>query len=459
MIYDDIAAIATPPGEGGIAIVRLSGDNVIEYIDKIFLPFKQKNKISMRKTHTLTLGWILDKDFQKIDEVLIAVMRGPHSYTGEDVIEINCHGGTIAARSCLQRCLDMGIRLAEAGEFSKRAYLNGRLDISQAEAIVDIIRAKTERGLRLAIEQLQGKNKYFFEEIEEKLIKLNAMIEASLDFPEDVGEINSNEAGFILKEIKINLNKILEASKNAEVFREGIRVAICGKPNVGKSSLLNVLVRKEKAIVTPVPGTTRDIIEEYINVRGIPVKLMDTAGIRITEDIVEKIGVEKTKEAIEKADIIIFLLDVESGITTEDLDIYNRLDKEKTIVLINKEDLERNNISEREIEEYFNNVKIIRASVKEEQGIIDLEETIEYMALNGQINSDGLEVMINIRQKNALLKSLEHVENAIATLNEVPLDCLGVDIWGALEALGEINGKSLKDEVIDKIFHDFCIGK
>lgn len=457
MLNDAIVALSTPPGEGGIGIIRLSGNGVLDRINKIFLPVS-KQELGQRKGFTLNLGWIMDKDGGKIDEVLLGIMRAPHSYTGEDVVEINCHGGSVSVRSCLQRCIDLGMRLAEPGEFTKRAFLNGRLDLSQAEAVIDVIRAKTERGLKLALQQLEGRN-HFVADIEDRLLRINAMLEASLDFPEEVGDLDYAEAHSILLKIQELMDQLIVAGQRSEIYRDGLKVVICGKPNVGKSSLLNALVKKEKAIVTEIPGTTRDVIEDYINVRGIPVKIMDTAGIRLTEDIVEKIGVEKSKEVIEQADLLIFVLDVAAGIGKEDMDIYQDIDRKRLIVLVNKEDLDNKKIAPGELEELFPGVKVIRASVRNDIGVEELEEAVEEMVLEGVIPGDGLEIMINLRQKNALVRSRAQVESALQALREVPLDCLGVDIWGALETWGEISGKTLKEEVINRIFHDFCVGK
>ena len=361
-------------------------------------------------------------------------------------------------RRCLQRCLEVGVRLAEPGEFTKRAFLNGRMELSQAEAVIDIIRAKTDRGLKLAMQQLEGKIGHI-EAIEEKLVQLNAMVEASLDFPEEVGELDYDEVQTILRHSLVALDQIVAAGVRNEIYRDGVKVVICGKPNVGKSSLLNALLKKEKAIVTDLPGTTRDVVEDYINVREIPVKIMDTAGIRLTEDLVEKIGVEKSKRVIEQADLLILMLDAGDGITQADLDIYQMIDRDTLIVFVNKEDLEIKRISTVELDSLFAGVKLIKGSAKKDLGLEELEMAIEEMVLSGTLPGDGLDIMINLRQKDALLRSREQVENALQNLGQVTADCLGVDIWGALETLGEVSGKTLKEEVINRIFHNFCIGK
>jgi len=459
MNNDTIVAVSTPPGEGAVGIIRMSGNGAVHIAEKIFLPYNRDVSLRERRNFSLNLGWILAADENHIDEVLIGIMRAPHSYTGEDVVEINCHGGGAALRACLQRCLDLGARLAEPGEFTKRAFLNDRLALEQAEAVLEIIRAKTERGLQLAVKQLSGRTGRFVAELEERLLGLNAMVDASLDFPDEVGDLDQEEARMILMETIGTIDGWLEAARRAEIYRDGIELAIVGKPNVGKSSLLNALSRKEKAIVTDIPGTTRDIVEEFINVRGIPVKLMDTAGIRATEDLVEKIGVEKARELISQADLVVLVLDFEAGIAGEDMEIFQHIPAEKRLVLVNKEDIERKAISEEELADKFSSARVIRASVKEDYGLDELENAIEELLLPGTQKADGLEIMVNMRQKYALLKSRDFAENALQQIGVVSLDCLGVDVWGALESLGEISGRSLKEEVIDRIFHDFCIGK
>lgn len=458
-MYDDIAAISTPPGEGGIAIVRLSGTGVLEKLSPLFRPRREDIKLVDRRSHTLTLGWMLDNAGEILDEVLVTVMRGPHSYTGEDVAEINCHGGYLPARRCLERVLAAGFRLAEPGEFTRRAYLNGRLDISQAEAVIDIIRAKSDKGMQLAQQGLAGFNTRYVDNLADGLTRINAILEASIDFPDEVGEPDFDEVEARLQEINDSLMALINAAKRAEVYREGVSIAICGKPNVGKSTLLNTLLRKEKAIVTEIPGTTRDVIEDYINVRGIPVKIMDTAGIRATEDRVEKIGVERSREVINAADLVLFLLDVESGITTEDREIFRQIQSDNVIVLVNKEDLLEKNIDQASLAEMFPGLTIIRGSAREEIGINELEGAIENLVLSGQTGADNLEIMVSTRQRNALERARQHVGDTRQGLREAPLDCLGVDLGGALEALGEITGKNLKEEAINRIFHDFCIGK
>lgn len=460
MFFDDIAAIATPSGESGIAIIRTSGKNVFAKIEKIFLPNRNNLKIKDKSSHTLTLGWIINKSGEKIDQVLLSIMRGPNSYTGEDVAEINLHGGYFSVKACLQLCLEAGFRIAEPGEFTKRAFLNGKIDLSQAEAVIDLIRVKSEKGLQLAVRQLQGTLSKYIDDIENDLIKLNALIAASIDFPDEVGDLDQKEASYLIYNCRQKLEKLISIADKNEVYREGINMVICGKPNVGKSSLLNRLLGKEKAIVTSIPGTTRDIVEDFLSIKGIPVRVMDTAGIRKTDDYVEQIGVEKSKTALKNADIVLFLLDKKAGITGEDLEIFQQIkDINNIIILLNKDDLMTSNTCEKELQEFFNGVKVIRGSVKEDKGIDELENSIEQMVLSGEAESEAMETMINIRQKDLLLKCKEQIDIISASLNSVTLDCLDVEVGTALDYLGEISGKSLKEDVIDKIFRDFCIGK
>ncbi|MEN6389604.1 MAG: tRNA uridine-5-carboxymethylaminomethyl(34) synthesis GTPase MnmE [Syntrophomonas sp.] len=459
MLQDDIAALSTPPGEGGIAIIRLSGPGVINQAARIFRPHNPGLDIKERPGYSLTLGHIVDDRGLKIDEVLLGIMKGPKSYTGEDVVEINCHGGILPARRCLKRVLDCEIRLAEPGEFTKRAFLNGRLDASQAEAVIDIIRAKTEKGLKVALNQLEGTIGKEIGLIEDALIGINAAIEASVDFPDEVEEPDYEELKVRIANQIEHMKKLLSSSRRSEIYRDGIKAAIIGKPNVGKSSLLNALLKQEKAIVTELPGTTRDVIEDYINIRGIPVKIMDTAGIRDTKDPVESIGVQRARQAIEGADLIILVLDVGSGLVREDLEIFKSIEDHKIIILVNKDDLAERMIKADDIEKHFCQRTVIWVSVKEGQGLELLENTIEEMVFSGLLEGEDYEVAFNLRQKHSMEKGMKSLEDAMNNLGSLPLDCLAVDIGGALEKLGEISGKSLKEDVINRIFHDFCIGK
>jgi tRNA modification GTPase len=459
MFEDDIAAISTPPGEGGIAIVRVSGSGAVKKVDAVFQPRKKGLTWEEKPPYTLTLGWMVDRQGEIVDEVLVSVMRAPHSYTAEDVVEINCHGGVLPARRCLELILQQGARLAEPGEFTRRAFLNGRLDASQAEAVIEIIRARSDRAMRMALKQLGGRNSQLINRLEDRLIGINALVEASLDFPDDVGDPDYGEIKNQLEDISREIKRVINSTRRAEVYRIGIRLAIVGKPNVGKSSLLNELLHKERAIVTSVPGTTRDIIEDLVTIRGIPVRIMDTAGIRTTEDMVEQIGISKAREAIEEADLVLFMLDAGTGWTEEDALVLSGLDRERTIVLINKIDLPARQLFVGGLPEPLLGLPALFISLKEGQGLEEVEEKIEEKVLTGTVSYDDLEIMMNTRQKQALYRAGQHLEDASRLIGEVPLDCLGVDIWGAAEALGEITGKNLKEDIIERIFQDFCIGK
>jgi len=459
MQQETIAAISTPPGEGGIAIIRVSGSDAIEKVQSIFKPRQKGRLISQLKGYQMILGWIVDDMDQPIDECLLAIMRKPHSYTAEDTVEIHCHGGVLAARQCLERVLAQGIREAFAGEFTQRAYLNGRLDASQAEAVIEIIRARSKKALNLAMKQLSGYNSQYIHRLEDRLIQATALIEASIDFPEDVGEPDYDEIASLLTDVRDNLTKLLSAGKRAEIYRSGVKVVICGKPNVGKSSLLNWLSGRDRAIVTEIPGTTRDIIEEYVNIKGIPVRLIDTAGIRRTQDRVEAIGVKMAQQAISEAQLAIFLLDISTGITEEDEEIFSSLNPAQTIILINKDDLLKKQIEADQIEQLFPGIPVIVGSVREEKGLSELQDKVEAMLLAGQGEPGDMEMLLSARQQQILQRCIEQIGPIIEMLGLISLDCLAVEIDEVLQDMGELTGKSLKAEAMERIFRDFCIGK
>jgi tRNA modification GTPase len=460
MNQDIIGAISTPPGEGGIAIVRISGEGAIEKINEVFYPKAKGKELIYQKPFTLTLGYIRDEGQGMVDEVLVSLMKSPRSYTGEDMVEINCHGGALAAKRCLERVLSLGIRLAQPGEFTQRAFLNGKIDAVQAEAVIDIIRAKTDRGLKLALKQLEGKNSQYIKSMEDNILEANMLLEASLDFSEDVGDLDYELVRELLQMSRDGIDKMLKAGELGDIYKEGISVAICGKPNVGKSSLLNALLGKERAIVTDVPGTTRDLIEEYVNIRGIPVRIIDTAGIRDTSDLVEKLGINRAKQAIKDADLIILVLDVEAGMTEEDIRIFQELEnKERIILLVNKDDLLEKKIKKEDIELHFSGIDVIWASIKEDIGIQSLAEMIERKVMAGLADGEQLEFTVSLRQKELLKEAGQYIQEVLEALELVPLDCLGVDMQNALSSLGQLTGKDLKEESIDRIFREFCIGK
>jgi len=447
-------------GEGGIAIVRLSGPDSVKIVDKVFHA-KSGRKLKDSASHTLNLGLIRDEQGLIVDEVLVSKMLGPRSYTGEDVVEINCHGGAIATRKCLETVLNAGARLAEPGEFTKRAFLNGRLDMVQAESVIEVIRARSEKALSLTVRNLGGRLSRIVKAVEEKLILVNSRLEGSIDFPEEVGEPDWEEVMQHLLTSEQQLKGLLERSQRTRVYRDGVRVVIAGKPNVGKSSLLNVLVQKEKAIVTEIPGTTRDVIEDFIYIKGIPIRIMDTAGIRLTRDAVEKMGVEKTKDAIREAEIVMLLLDASTGITEEDKSIIDRLEDKRKLIVINKEDIEDKILNANEVRRLFPGVTVVEVSAREETGIEQLEEELQRMIVGEPSLIDGeQEVMVNVRQERAIRAALEHVRDAVRGVREgQSLDAVAVDTWGAISWIEELTGRTIKADVIERIFADFCIGK
>lgn len=455
---DTIAAISTAHGTGGIGIIRISGSLAFEIAGRIF---KGRRAFSEIKSHTINYGRIIDPSSgEMLDEVLISKMAGPHTFTCEDIVEVNCHGGIIVLKKILELILREGARLAEPGEFTKRAFLNGRIDLSQAEAVSDLIYSKTGQSSKAAIDQLEGKLSAKIKEIRQKLIELIAHIEVTIDYPEhDVEEITGE---MVYKESKVleqKLSLLLSQFEKGRIIREGINVVIVGKPNVGKSSLLNELAGKNRAIVTDIPGTTRDIIEEYINLNGIPVRLTDTAGIRETSDVVEKIGVERSEQAIESADLIIFVVDAAEGIETEDLKILDSLKNKKAIVLCNKIDV-ADEETLRSIEEKFKGYDIIKTSVKEDIGIDKLEERITSLFLKAEINTNDEILVTNVRHKNLISKALDSIREAcLAYENGMSLDCIIIDIRNSAEFLGEIIGESVSEDVMHEIFSKFCVGK
>ena len=404
-------------------------------------------------------GSIIDNETdEKIDEVILSYMKGPKSFTAEDTIEINCHGGVIATKRVLDAVIKNGARIAEPGEFTKRAFLNGRIDLSQAEAVMDIINAKTEVSMKSALVQSEGKLSKEINELRNKLLEIIAHIEATVDYPEDdLEEVTTEKTEVDVKVVIDELNKLIESAEAGKIIRDGLSTVIVGKPNVGKSSLLNVLTRGNRAIVTDIPGTTRDIIEEYISLDGIPIRIIDTAGIRETEDVVEKIGVERSKEKIEEADLVILMLDASREIAEEDIEIIKYIKNKKYIVLLNKQDLP-NAINKSDLEE-LNQEYIIPISTKDELGIDEIKNAIKELFFKGKINSS--EVMVtNIRHKEALYRAKECLESTLCALKDtMAIDLASIDIRNAWSALGQINGETVEEDLIDKIFSEFCLGK
>ncbi|WP_252225647.1 tRNA uridine-5-carboxymethylaminomethyl(34) synthesis GTPase MnmE [Clostridium sp. ZBS2] len=453
--FDTICGIATPIGEGGVSIIRISGSKALDIIIKIFV---SKNNIDLKqmKTYTMRYGHIIELESKDvIDEVIISYMKGPHSYTTEDIIEINCHGGVISTNSVMNQVIKAGARVAEPGEFTKRAFLNGRIDLSQAEAVIDIIKAKTDLSMKSALMQSGGALSKQIKEIRQYLLNTLALIEYGVDFTEDDEDIDDTLVLRVKDGIKTTILKVKELLKGADegkIIRDGLNVVIIGKPNVGKSSLLNVLLKEKRAIVTDIPGTTRDIIEEYLNIDGIPIKITDTAGIRETEDTVEKIGVERSREKIEEADLIILILDSSRELEEEDKEIINTIKDKNHIVLLNKTDLDRK-IADIDLDNQIN------ISAKTGYGIDELKNKIKELFFSGDINSESL-IVSNVRHKQALYRSLENCEVALDRVNANEfLDLISIYVTSAMKALGEITGDELEEDVLNKIFSEFCVGK
>lgn len=457
---ETIAAISTAPGEAGIGIVRISGDQSFLIIDKLFKSSSGK-AFSDLKNRSINHGFFIDpKNNIRVDEVLVSKMKAPNTYTREDIVEINCHGGTLAVKRILELVLRQGASLAEPGEFTKRAFLNGRMDLSQAEAVIDLITAKTDRGMDLAFNQLEGKLSLRINEIRDILLNMIAHIEASIDYPEyDIEEITYEALLKQANEVKIGLEQLLDTADTGKILREGLNTVIIGKPNVGKSSLLNALLREGKAIVTDVPGTTRDIIEDYINIRGIPLRLIDTAGIRETEDIIERIGVDKSKELMEKADLILFILDISTHLSKEDQVLIDLLKDKKAIVLFNKSDLKAQ-LSTEELKGHFKGKTVIEISALKGEGLDRLEEEIYQMVYGGKVAAGDTGLVSNIRHKNLLENALESVNITIGTIRDnLPLELISIDLKDSWDLLGQITGHTIQEDIIDQIFANFCIGK
>lgn len=460
-LHDTIAAIATAVGEGGIGIVRISGPEAIEIVERIFVSPRGK-KLTEQKTYTLHYGHIKDPETgEVIDEVVVALMRSPGSFTREDVVEIHCHGGPVPLSRILTLVLSQGARLAEAGEFTKRAFLNGRIDLSQAEAVIDLIRAKTERSAAVAVGQLTGVLSQKMQNIRQRILGILARVEASIDFPEhDIEEMTREAIERETNETLREIDELLATADAGKILRDGINALILGKPNVGKSSLLNAVLRQKRAIVTDVPGTTRDIIEEYLNIRGIPVRIIDTAGIRETEDLVEKIGVERALEKISLADILLLVFDAGSHFTAEDRRILELAEGRKSVIVLNKSDLPEQRIDLDELRSITPGVPVLRISALHHTGIEELERQIEKMVLGGEISGQNTAMIANLRHKEALLSAKKYLKEVMHTLAQgMPIDLLSGDLQAAYEAVGLITGETVGDDLLQEIFSRFCIGK
>jgi tRNA modification GTPase len=454
-----IAAIATAPGEAGIGIVRISGEEAIEILGKVFKP-KKNIDIGDIPSRMVVYGHAVNRKGEVLDEILAIVMRKPYSYTTENVVELHCHGGIVPARRIMEEVLRNGADLAEAGEFTKRAFMNGRIDLAQAEAVIDVITSKTETGLNAAMNQLEGVLSKEIRDIMDKLLSMLAHIEASIDFPEhDVEEITIKNIKNMLLETKASTLALVDSFDDGKIVRDGLNTAIIGRPNVGKSSLLNVLLKENRAIVTEVPGTTRDIIEEYLNIGGILIRLIDTAGIRESQDVVEQIGVERTKGAINNSDLVILVLDASNELLKEDNEIIDLIRTKKVIAVLNKTDLGLV-IDEKYLIELFGAENVIEMSVKNRVGIDKLEERIKGLVFQGKLSISKNNMVTSIRHKFLLDRALENIEKAILSIeDEIPVDLISVDIREAWSSLGAITGDTVEEDIVNEIFSKFCIGK
>ena len=458
--FDTIAAISSAPGEGAIGIVRLSGDDALAIADKVY-KLGQK-KLSTQDSHTIHYGHIVDpKDGQEIDEVMVSVMREPKTFTREDIVEINTHGGIVATNRVLELVLREGATLAEPGEFTKRAFINGRIDLTQAEAVMDLIRAKTDRSMDVAVKQLDGKLSNLIENLRQDILNTLAQVEVNIDYPEydDVEEMTLKLLGEKTTIIKDRIDGLLSTAKQGKILRDGISTAIVGRPNVGKSSLLNALLREEKAIVTDIEGTTRDTVEEYINIRGVPLKLVDTAGIRDTEDVVERIGVERSKKALMEAELVLLLLNQSEALTAGDRELLSLTQDHKRIIIMNKIDLPSQLLKE-SLLEWVEEDEIIATSMMTQEGIDALEEKIADYFFSGQSGEKDATYVSNARHIDLLQKasqSLDEVRNGIDM--GMPVDLIQIDFTRAWEILGEIIGENAPDELLTQLFSQFCLGK
>ena len=459
---ETIAAISTAIGNGGIGIIRMSGKESFKILEKIFKNSKgEKLDLKKIKGYTIQYGTIVDsKTNEKIDEVLVSFFKNPKSYTREDMCEINSHGGMIIEKQILEQCLKNGAILAEPGEFTKRAFLNGRIDLSQAESIMDLINSKTEKESKASINQLQGDLSNKINEIRHDLLDIMADIEASIDYPEyDIEEVTNNKALGILENAKNKLESLKDTFRSGKILKEGIKTAIIGRPNAGKSSLLNKILKEERAIVSEIEGTTRDTIEEFITIKGIPLKIIDTAGIRKTSDKIEEIGVKKALDIAKDAELVLVILDNSKKLTEEDREILKLAESKNSIILLNKVDLKENNLENSEELKKINK-RIIKISAKNGNGIEELYNEIENMFQIKNLETDGEIIITNIRHKNQIEYAINNINEAInAVKNNLPIDIISISIKQTLEDLGKITGENVSEDIINEIFSKFCLGK
>ncbi|WHI70081.1 tRNA uridine-5-carboxymethylaminomethyl(34) synthesis GTPase MnmE [Staphylococcus epidermidis] len=459
MDFDTITSISTPMGEGAIGIVRLSGPQAIEIGDILY---KGKKKLSEVETHTINYGHIIDPETNEtVEEVMVSVLRAPKTFTREDIIEINCHGGILTINRILELTMTYGARMAEPGEYTKRAFLNGRIDLSQAEAVMDFIRSKTDRASKVAMNQIEGRLSDLIKKQRQSILEILAQVEVNIDYPE-YDDVEDATTDFLLeqsKRIKEEINQLLETGAQGKIMREGLSTVIVGRPNVGKSSMLNNLIQDNKAIVTEVAGTTRDVLEEYVNVRGVPLRLVDTAGIRDTEDIVEKIGVERSRKALSEADLILFVLNNNEPLTEDDQTLFEVIKNEDVIVIINKTDLEQR-LDVSELREMIGDMPLIQTSMLKQEGIDELEIQIKDLFFGGEVQNQDMTYVSNSRHISLLKQARQSIQDAIDVAESgIPMDMVQIDLTRTWEILGEIIGESASDELIDQLFSQFCLGK
>ncbi|KRN25256.1 tRNA uridine-5-carboxymethylaminomethyl(34) synthesis GTPase MnmE [Lacticaseibacillus camelliae] len=455
--YDTIAAISTPPGEGAISIVRLSGETAVQTANKLF---KGKD-LTKVPTNTINYGHIIDPDSgEVVDEVMASVMRAPRTYTCEDIVEINCHGGIVGTNRVLQLVLGAGARMAEPGEFTKRAFLNGRIDLTEAESVMDLIRAKTDRAMQVAVDQLDGDLRKLITNLRQEILEVLAQVEVNIDYPEyDTDEMTTKMLREKAELVLSRVDELLQTANQGQVLREGLATAIVGRPNVGKSSLLNHMLQEDKAIVTDVPGTTRDVLEEYVNVRGVPLKLVDTAGIRKTEDKVEKIGVERSRKAITQADLVLLVLDASQPLAAEDRELLDLTKDKKRIVVLNKQDLPQQ-LDMAALANLVPEEQIIRTSMLDVSGVDALDKQIKNLFFGGIENSQSTVMVTNARQSGLLRQAKASLKSVLSGIDAgMPIDLVQIDMTAAWDKLGEITGDAAPDELITQLFSQFCLGK
>ena len=454
IFHDTIAAVATPHGTGGISVIRVSGPDAFAVCDRVFQNPKGKT-LTAAKSHTILYGHIKNQG-KTIDEVLVAVMRAPHTFTGEDTAEISCHGGIAVTNAVLAAILTHGAVLASPGEFTKRAFLNGRMDLSQAEAVIDVINSPSSLALETATHQLEGSLSHKINNLRDRLLEVTAQIDASIDYPEEeIDEVREQELKHILSGVLHDMKTLLATADRGCLLRDGINTVIVGRPNVGKSSLLNALADTDRAIVTDLAGTTRDVIEERVVLSGVCLNIFDTAGIHETDNPVESLGISKAEEYLQKADLVLFLIDAKAGVTAEDQKIAKKLAGRKVILVVNKTDLN----ASPELSELGGQYPTILLSAKSGEGLGTLSEMIESMFQLGEIAADGAAAVTNLRHKQALSSAQKHLERALSAIGSMPADLISIDITNTIGALGEITGQTVSEEIVDRIFSRFCLGK